>query len=59
MLFTVHQNRSLGQGFCIVRESAFSGALGRLFYIIESRVQGAKGILGDWRCTQEVEAACC
>ena len=52
MLFTVHQNRRWDRDFCIVRECIQSGALGRPFYI-ESRVQGAKGIPGDWRCTQE------
>ena len=52
MLFTVHQNRRWDRDFCIVRECIQSGALGCPFYI-ESRVQGAKGIPGDWRCTQE------
>ena len=52
MLFTVHQNRRWDRDFCIVRECIQSGALCCPFYI-ESRVQGAKGIPGDWRCTQE------
>lgn len=52
MLFSVHQNRRWDRDFAIVRKTLESGTIGSPFYI-ESRVQGAKGIPGDWRCTKE------
>lgn len=52
MQFTAHQNRRWDRDFAIVRECIASGKVGKPFYI-ESRVQGSKGIPGDWRCTKE------
>lgn len=51
-LFSVHQNRRWDRDFCIVKKALEEGALGNPFYI-ESRVQGSKGIPGDWRCVRE------
>lgn len=50
--FTVHQNRRWDRDFLIVKKAIESGTLGKPFYI-ESRVQGSKGIPGDWRCVKE------
>ena len=50
--FTVHQNRRWDRDFLIVKKAIEDGTLGKPFYI-ESRVQGSKGIPGDWRCVKE------
>lgn len=50
--FTVHQNRRWDRDFRIVKKAIEDGTLGKPFYI-ESRVQGSKGIPGDWRCVKE------
>ncbi|RHP35519.1 Gfo/Idh/MocA family protein [Lachnotalea sp. AF33-28] len=50
--FTVHQNRRWDRDFLIVKKAVEAGTLGTPFYI-ESRVQGSKGIPGDWRCVKE------
>lgn len=50
--FSVHQNRRWDKDFLIVKKSIEEGLVGKPFYI-ESRVQGAKGIPGDWRCVKE------
>jgi len=47
-LFTVHQNRRWDEDFLTMRNIADKNLLGRLFRI-ESRVQGSRGIPGDWR----------
>ena len=51
-LFSVHQNRRWDKDFLTVKKLLEDGTLGTPFYI-ESRVQGAKGIPGDWRCVKE------
>ncbi len=45
---TVHQNRRWDEDFLTVKEILKQGRLGPVFRI-ESRVQGAHGIPGDWR----------
>lgn len=50
-LFCVHQNRRWDKDFLIVKKAIADGLIGKPFYI-ESRVQGAKGIPGDWRCVK-------
>ncbi len=47
-LFTVHQNRRWDADFCLVKEIVKQDLIGDIF-AIESRVQGANGIPGDWR----------
>lgn len=51
-LFSVHQNRRWDKDFLIVKKMLDDNLLGTPFYI-ESRVQGSKGIPGDWRCVPE------
>lgn len=48
-LFSVHQNRRWDRDFLIIKKLLDEGTIGKPFYI-ESRVQGSKGIPGDWRC---------
>lgn len=50
--FSVHQNRRWDRDFLIVKKLIEEGTIGQPFYI-ESRVQGSKGIPGDWRCVKE------
>ncbi len=50
-LFSVHQNRRWDRDFLIIKKLIDDGTIGQPFYI-ESRVQGSKGIPGDWRCEQ-------
>ncbi len=50
-IFTVHQNRRWDRDFLIVKDIYDQGTIGKPFFI-ESRVQGARGIPGDWRCTK-------
>ena len=45
---TVHQNRRWDRDFLMIKEILKEGKLGPV-YRIESRVQGAHGIPGDWR----------
>lgn len=47
-IFSVHQNRRWDKDFLTTRKVIESGTIGKPFYI-ESRVQGAKGVPGDWR----------
>lgn len=47
-IFMVHQNRRWDNDFLIIRELYQQHEIGALFQI-ESRVQGANGIPGDWR----------
>ena len=51
-LFTVHQNRRWDADYLKMKEVYASGALGEVFGI-ESRVQGSRGIPGDWRGKKE------
>ncbi|MGH1831523.1 Gfo/Idh/MocA family oxidoreductase [Enterococcus gilvus] len=46
--FMVHQNRRWDPDFLIVQDVYQKGQIGEIFQI-ESRVQGANGIPGDWR----------
>ncbi len=50
--FSVHQNRRWDKDFRIIKKILEDGMIGTPFYI-ESRVQGSKGIPGDWRCVKE------
>lgn len=50
--FSVHQNRRWDKDFLMVKKLIEDGSIGKPFYI-ESRVQGSKGIPGDWRCVRE------
>lgn len=51
-VFTVHQNRRWDTDFNIVKKAVEESLIGTPFYI-ESRVQGANGVPGDWRCVKE------
>ena len=48
-LFSVHQNRRWDRDFRIVKEAIDNNMIGKPFFV-ESRVQGSRGIPGDWRC---------
>lgn len=50
-IFTVHQNRRWDRDFLIVKDIYDKNTIGKPFFI-ESRVDGARGIPGDWRCTK-------
>ncbi len=47
-LFTVHQNRRWDDDYLTMKNIVEKNTLGRVFRI-ESRVQGSRGIPGDWR----------
>ncbi|MFD1175957.1 Gfo/Idh/MocA family protein [Paenibacillus puldeungensis] len=51
-VFMVHQNRRWDPDFLIIRQLYQSKRIGDIFQI-ESRVQGANGIPGDWRHLQK------
>ena len=51
-LFTVHQNRRWDCDYLMMKEAYASGKLGRVFNV-ESRIQGSRGIPGDWRGKKE------
>jgi len=51
-IFSAHQNRRFDRDFVTVKTAIESGMIGTPFYI-ESRVQGSRGIPGDWRCVAE------
>lgn len=51
-LFTVHQNRRWDEDFLSVKQVMEENLLGRVF-CVESRVQGSRGIPGDWRNQKE------
>lgn len=51
-LFTVHQNRRWDEDFLVVKQVLEENRLGRVF-CVESRVQGSRGIPGDWRNQKE------
>lgn len=50
-LFSVHQNRRYDKDYTIIRNIMQNDLIGEGYYF-ESRVQGAKGIPGDWRCVK-------
>jgi len=47
-LFTVHQNRRWDEDYLTMKKLIDENKLGRVFRI-ESRVQGSRGVPGDWR----------
>ncbi len=47
-LFTVHQNRRWDCDYLMMKQIYASGELGEVFNV-ESRIQGSRGIPGDWR----------
>lgn len=47
-IFTTHQNRRWDPDYVMMKEAYHSGKLGKVF-TVESRVQGSRGIPGDWR----------
>ena len=51
-LFTTHQNRRWDKDYLMMKQAYASGDLGEVFGI-ESRVQGSRGIPGDWRGHKE------
>lgn len=51
-IFTVHQNRRWDSDYLAMKALYASGELGEVFNI-ESRVQGSRGIPGDWRGHKE------
>jgi len=51
-IFTTHQNRRWDTDFLMMKQVYESGDLGEVFGI-ESRVQGSRGIPGDWRGKKE------
>ncbi|MBQ7444580.1 MAG: Gfo/Idh/MocA family oxidoreductase [Clostridia bacterium] len=51
-LFTVHQNRRWDRDFRIIMEVVNSGIIGKP-YMVESRVQGSKRVLQEWRGRKE------
>lgn len=51
-LFTVHQNRRWDEDYLTMKKLLDDGTLGKVFRI-ESRVQGSRGIPGDWRNQKE------
>lgn len=48
-VFMVHQNRRWDDDYLVVKNLYKNKKIGDLYHI-ESRVQGANGIPGDWRC---------
>ncbi len=52
MFFTVHQNRRWDEDFLTMKKIYEERSLGEVFRI-ESRVQGSRGIPGDWRQEKE------
>jgi predicted dehydrogenase len=51
-LFTTHQNRRWDCDYLMMKQAYASGDLGKVFQI-ESRIQGSRGIPGDWRGKKE------
>lgn len=51
-VFTVHQNRRWDRDFRIIKEIVDSGMIGKP-YMVESRVQGSKRVLQEWRGRKE------
>ncbi len=51
-VFTVHQNRRWDRDFRIIKETVDSGIIGKP-YMVESRVQGSKRVLQEWRGRKE------
>ncbi len=51
-LFTVHQNRRWDEDYLTMKKILDDNTLGKVFRI-ESRVQGSRGVPGDWRNQKE------
>ena len=51
-LFTTHQNRRWDCDYLMMKQAYASGDLGEVFGV-ESRIQGSRGIPGDWRGKKE------
>ena len=51
-LFTTHQNRRYDVDYLMMKQVYASGELGEVFGV-ESRIQGSRGIPGDWRGKKE------
>lgn len=49
MIFTVDQNRRVNKDFVAMRRAVEQGLLGDV-YVIESRVEGSRGLPEGWRC---------
>ena len=47
-VFTTHQNRRWDPDYMMMKTAYHSGDLGKVF-TVESRIQGSRGIPGDWR----------
>ena len=52
MVFTVDQNRRVNKDFVAMRRCVEQGLLGDV-YVIESRVEGSRGMPAGWRCEKE------
>ena len=51
-VFTVDQNRRVNKDFVLMRRQIESGIIGRP-YVIESRVEGSRGVPAGWRTEKE------
>lgn len=51
-IFTVDQNRRVNKDFVLMRRTVESGIIGKP-YIIESRVEGSRGVPAGWRTEKE------
>ncbi len=52
MLFTIDQNRRVNKDFVLMRRSLEDGLIGKP-YVIESRVEGSRGVPVGWRTSPE------
>lgn len=52
-VFTVDQNRRTNKDFQLMKRNAESGILGKV-YLIESRVEGSRGMPSGWRTMKEL-----
>lgn len=51
-VFVVHQNRRWDEDYLVMKKLYDEGTLGNVFHL-ETRVQGSRGIPGDWRHQKE------
>ena len=52
-VFTIDQNRRTNPDFVLMRQKVEEGLLGDI-YVIESRVEGSRGMPGGWRTVKEL-----
>jgi len=52
LVFTVDQNRRVNKDFVLMRRSVEAGLIGKP-YVIESRVEGSRGVPAGWRTSKE------